>query len=385
MRLFHISDLHIGKNLHGYNLREDQEYILNEIVNQINDKQPQVLMITGDIYDKSVPSAEAVLVFDNFLSTISKKFQDMLILIIAGNHDSAERIDYAKTILAHQNIYICGMPPRSEDEHIMKVEGVDEFGPIDFYLLPFVKPSMVNKLFLEGGLSYNECVSRLISRENIDFSKRNVILAHQFFVPSNGKVETSDSEAIVVGGIDNVYADCIKEFDYCALGHIHKPQRIGENILYAGSPLKYSSSEANQIKSINMIDILKKGDVRVSHIELQPLRNLIVLKGKLSDIIANFNEKDRQSYVSITVTDEDKLYKPKETLEAYYENIIEFKIDNSQIRKEIYDYDEEIKLEDPIKAFGDFYENANGITMTDDEKEIMIKVFNEVKLWDQKN
>ena len=380
MRLFHISDLHIGKSLHGFNMKEDQEYILNEIINQMEQKQPQVLMITGDIYDKPVPSAEAVLIFDNFLSCISEKFNKTKVLIIAGNHDSAERTSYASSILAHQKIYICGVPPKTQNECIMKVVSEDEYGTVDFYLLPFVKPSQVNKVFEEKCLSYDDAVKNLIQRENIDYSKRNVILSHQFFVPANGQVEKSDSEAIVVGGIDNVFSNCLLNFDYAALGHIHKPQNVGEDyIRYAGTPLKYSASEHNHNKSITMIDLKQKGNISFELLPLVPLRDLMVIKGKLKDIIDNYDDKHKNDYVSITITDNEKLYKPKETCEYYYNNIIEFKIDNPSIRKEIYDNNEEIKLDNPLKAFSDFYLNVNGVDMTKEEINMMISVFNEVE------
>ena len=248
MKFFHLSDLHIGLKLMNRDLREDQEHIFRQITETAARKQPDAVVIAGDIYDKAVPSAEAVEVFDHFIADLTAAVPRGAIMMISGNHDSAPRVNCFRNILSRQNLYMVGQPPQREDEYIEKVTLEDEHGKVNFYLLPFVKPSMVKMAVGtdENGnnLSYNETVRRLIERENIDQSQRNILVSHQFYLPSGKKaeeVERMDSEIRTVGNIDQVSADVLDVFDYGALGHIHKPMKAGRGrFRYFVTPLACS-------------------------------------------------------------------------------------------------------------------------------------------------
>jgi exonuclease SbcD len=249
MKLFHISDLHIGKQLHFYNLKDNQIEILKQITEKARQYRPDAIIIAGDIYDKSVPSAEAYQIFDQFLNDLSEISPSIPILIIAGNHDSAERLNYASSFLEKHKIYISVLPPQKEEEGLKKVVLTDEYGDVNFYLLPFTKPGYVRHLFAEGVVtSYDTAVAALIERENIDYTRRNVLVSHQFYVAGDKLPETCESEQVYisVGGIDSVDIAAVRQFDYVALGHLHGPQHIGvKQIRYSGTPLKYSVSETS--------------------------------------------------------------------------------------------------------------------------------------------
>ena len=254
MKFFHLSDLHIGKQLHRYNLKEDQQVILKEVITYAKELRPDAIVIAGDIYDKSVPSAEAVNVFDEFLTDLSEITPEIPILIISGNHDSPDRLKYASEILKRHHIYLAGNVPERPEEHIEKVTLHDAYGEVDFYLLPFMKPAYVKNIFVDGTPeTYSDAVKEIIKREKIDYKdKRNVLVSHQFYVGEKAESpETCDSEVFSVGGIDNVDIGSVKEFDYVALGHLHGAQCIGKpEIRYCGTLLKYSVSESTQNKSL---------------------------------------------------------------------------------------------------------------------------------------
>ena len=293
MKFFHLSDLHIGLKLFNRDLREDQEYILRQITDLAVREQPQAVVIAGDIYDKAVPSAEAVEVFDRFIAGLNAALPDTAVMMIAGNHDSGPRINCFRSVLSRQNVYMIGQPPRAEGEQIEKVTLEDECGPVNFYLLPFVRPSMVKQLtgVDENGnnLSYDETLRRLIGREEIDLSRRNVIVSHQFYLPAGTHaedVERMDSEIRTVGNIDQVSAEILEQFDYAALGHIHKPMKAGsEFIRYCGTPLACSVSEAGQQKGIVMVELGKKGDRKTTVLPLEPLRQVRVIRGELEEVL----------------------------------------------------------------------------------------------------
>ncbi|MCD8347369.1 MAG: exonuclease SbcCD subunit D [Lachnospiraceae bacterium] len=263
MKFFHLSDLHIGLKLMNRDLREDQEYILQQITEIARREQPDAVVIAGDIYDKALPSAEAVEVFDRFISELTEAVPSAVIMMISGNHDSAPRVNCFRSVLSRQNLYMVGQPPRTETEYIEKVTCTDAFGKVNFYLLPFVKPSMVKGVVGvdENGnnFSYEESLRWLIARETIDQSERNVLVSHQFYLPkgvSAEEVERMDSEIPTVGNIDAIAADVLECFDYAALGHIHKPMKVGsERFRYCGTPLVCSVSEAGQEKGIVMVEL----------------------------------------------------------------------------------------------------------------------------------
>ena len=308
MRFFHLSDLHIGLKLINRDLREDQEYIFDQITDYVKKEAPQALVIAGDIYDKAVPSAEAVEVFDHLIAEQQRAAPDMTIMIISGNHDSGPRINCFRGVLSRQNVHMIGIPPKTEEEFIEKVILQDAYGNVNFYLLPFVKPSMVKEITGtdENGnnLSYDETIHRLIEREKIDQDQRNILVSHQFYLPV-GKtaedVERMDSEIRTVGNIDEISADILGKFDYAALGHIHKPMKVGKDTFrYCGTPLACSVSEAEQQKGILMVDISEKeSQPEVTVLPLKPLRQVRVIKGKLEEVL----EQGCEDYVTVILTD----------------------------------------------------------------------------------
>lgn len=307
MKFFHLSDLHIGLKLFNRDLREDQEYILRQITDIAVREQPEAVVIAGDIYDKAVPSAEAVEVFDRFIAGLNAALSDTAVMMIAGNHDSGPRINCFRSVLSRQNVYMIGQPPRVEGEQIERVVLEDEFGPVNFYLLPFVRPSMVKQLtgVDENGnnLSYDETLRRLIGREEIDPSQRNVLVSHQFYLPAGTHaedVERMDSEIRTVGNIDQVSADILERFDYAALGHIHKPMKAGsEFIRYCGTPLACSVSEAGQQKGIIMVELGDKGGRKTTVLPLEPLRQVRVIRGELEEVL----KQGCGDYVTVVLTD----------------------------------------------------------------------------------
>lgn len=307
MKFFHLSDLHIGLKLFNRDLREDQEYILRQITDLAVREQPEAVVIAGDIYDKAVPSAEAVEVFDRFIAGLNAALPDTAVMMIAGNHDSGPRINCFRSVLSRQNVYMIGQPPRVEGEQIERVVLEDEFGPVNFYLLPFVRPSMVKQLtgVDENGnnLSYDETLRRLIGREEIDPSQRNVLVSHQFYLPAGTHaedVERMDSEIRTVGNIDQVSADILERFDYAALGHIHKPMKAGsEFIRYCGTPLACSVSEAGQQKGIIMVELGDKGGRKTTVLPLEPLRQVRVIRGELEEVL----KQGCGDYVTVVLTD----------------------------------------------------------------------------------
>lgn len=309
MKFFHLSDLHIGLKLMNRDLREDQEYIFRQIVEKAAEIKPDAVVIAGDIYDKAVPSAEAVEIFDRFLVELRNTLPEMAIMMISGNHDSAPRVNCFRNILSRQNVYMVGQPPQNEEEHIEKVSLEDAYGRVNFYLLPFVKPSMVKMVVGtdENGnnLSYNDTVHRLIQRENINRKERNVLVSHQFYLPSGKKpedVERMDSEVRTVGNIDEVAGDILEIFDYAALGHIHKPMTVGRSCFrYCGTPLACSVSEEGQQKGIILVELDgKEEEVKTSVLPLKPLRQIRSVRGRLREVLG----QACGDYVSVVLTDQ---------------------------------------------------------------------------------
>ena len=379
MRFFHLSDLHIGLKLMNRDLREDQEYILSEVIEAAGREKPDAIVIAGDIYDKAVPSAEAVEIFDQFLGELTEAVPSAVIMMISGNHDSAPRVDCFRKVLSRQKVHMIGQPPRTEDEYIEKVTLEDKHGNVNFYLLPFVKPSMVKQVVGtdENGnnLSYNETLHRLIGRENINQDERNVLVSHQFYLPVGKKaeeIERMDSEIRTVGNIDEVSADILEIFDYAALGHIHKPMKLGnENWRYCGTPLACSVSEAQQQKGIIMVEMGVKGEVETTVLPLYPLHQVRVIKGELEEVLA---EKS-QDYVTVILTDKKDLdvIDMQERIRLAFPNLLEIRRENQ--RKA--DYARTLKSEtllNPYELCCSFLKN-----MDEKEKEILQDVIHTVQ------
>ena len=384
MKFFHLSDLHIGKQLHRYNLKEDQQVILKEVITYAKELRPDAIVIAGDIYDKSVPSAEAGNVFDEFLTDLSEITPEIPILIISGNHDSPDRLKYASEILKRHHIYLAGNVPERPEEHIEKVTLHDAYGEVNFYLLPFMKPAYVKNIFVDGTPeTYSDAVKEIIKREKIDYKdKRNVLVSHQFYVGEKAESpETCDSEVFSVGGIDNVDIGSVKEFDYVALGHLHGAQCIGKpEIRYCGTLLKYSVSESTQNKSLTVVTLKAKGEKpEIENYPLHPLRDVRKKKGTLDEIIKEAQETEKDDYISITLTDEIDPYKPKEQLERIFSHILEIRVDNQRTRTKLKEMDEELVMKDPFTSFAEFYKEMQGREMNGEEETIMKEIFDKAK------
>lgn len=311
MKFFHLSDLHIGLKLMNRDLSEDQEYIFRQITDLAAMHRPDAVVIAGDIYDRAVPSAEAVELFDRFLTGLTQALPGTAVMIVSGNHDSGLRLNCFRSVLARQQVHMIGLPPQRPEEFIEKVVLEDDWGLVNFYLLPFVKPSMVKQIVgtEENGnnLSYNETLRRLIDRENIDEYQRNVLVSHQFYLPPHvqaDQVERMESEIRTVGNIDEVSGEMLQIFDYAALGHIHKPMKVGDEFhRYCGTPLACSVSEAGQAKGIVMVEMEEKGNLKTSVLPLTPLRQVRLLRGTLSQVLA----QACGDYVTVVLTDRTDL------------------------------------------------------------------------------
>ena len=294
MKFFHLSDLHIGLKLINRDLREDQEYIFDKIVRLALQETPDAVVIAGDIYDKAVPAAEAVEVFDHFLSNLREAVPQAEIMMISGNHDSGPRVNCFRSLLSRQKVHMIGLPPQGPEEKMARVQLHDSYGTVNFYLLPFVRPSMVRQVVGTdehgNNFSYDETVRRMVDREEVDTSQRNVLVSHQFYLPAGKRadeISRMDSEIRTVGNIDQVSADVLKDFDYAALGHIHKPMTAGrEYFRYCGTPMAVSVSEAGQKKGIIMAELREKGDIRIQVLPLKPLRQIRVIRGNLEEVLA---------------------------------------------------------------------------------------------------
>lgn len=380
MKFLHLSDLHIGLKLMNRDLREDQEHILKQVVAIAEKEQPDAIVIAGDIYDKAIPSAEAVEVFDAFISALTLSLPKTVVMMISGNHDSGPRVDCYRSVLSRQNLYMIGMPPQKEENHIEKVTLEDAYGNVNFYLLPFVKPSMVKKVVGvdENGnnLSYDATVHKLIEREQIDLNERNVLVSHQFYLPvgkSSDEIERMDSEIRTVGNIDEVCADVLDAFDYGALGHIHKPMKVGSEVYrYCGTPLACSVSEAGQQKGIIMVEMMEKSaEVKTTVLPLEPLHQVRVVKGTLEEVL----KQACKDYVTVILTDKVDLdvIDMQERIRIAFPNLLEIR--RETLRKADYsrDFAAEENL-DPFELCCAFLKDLD-----DGEKEILRDVINTVQ------
>ncbi len=374
MKIIHLSDLHLGKRVNEFSMLEDQEYILKRIIGIIDQEKPHALIIAGDVYDKSVPSAEAVEMFDNFLVRLSAR--KIKVFVISGNHDSAERIAFGGRLMDKSGIY---MSPVYDGE-VLPVTLEDEFGEINFYLLPFIKPAHVRRFFPEETVdTYTDALKVAIEKMQIDTDKRNILVTHQFVTGSLRR----ESEEISVGGTDNVDVGVFGGFDYVALGHIHTSQKCGsEYIRYCGTPLKYSFSEAKDTKSVTVLDIGVKGDMKLSFIPLIAKRDLVELKGTYDELTdKNFYENTTygDDYVHITLTDEEDIPDVLSKLRVIYKNIMKLDYDNkrTQHKSEIIGAID-VENKTPLEHFNDFYEMQNGQPMDEEKISFVSKIIEQI-------
>ena len=375
MKLIHLSDLHLGKRLNEFSLIEDQKYILNQILDKISQLTIDGVIIAGDVYDKNTPSTEAVTLLDDFLYSLSQK--NLPIYLIGGNHDSQERLSFGGRIFSNSNIYISNAYSGS----LQKISLKDSYGDYYIYLLPFIKPSYVKRYFKEEEISsYTDAIRVALKNSDIDYTKRNVLVTHQFVTGAT----TCESEELSVGGSDNVDAEVFSGIDYVALGHIHGPQNVKDNIRYCGTPLKYSFSEVKHKKSITLVEIQEKGNLTITEIPLNPLHDLVELKGTYADLTLqqNVTEKLKNSYVHITLTDEETILNGLNKLRVLYPNLMKLDYDNTRTRQNgTLQIDDSIKNKSPLEIFEEFYKMQNGTEISTEQKKLITDLI--TKIWEE--
>ena len=363
MKLIHLSDLHIGKRVNEISMLEDQEFILTQILGILDTEKADAVLIAGDVYDKSVPSAEAVTLFDDFLFRISKR--KLPVFIISGNHDSPERLSFGSRLMEGSGIHISPVYEGSVSPVVLS----DCFGTVSFWLLPFLKPAHVRRYFPEESIeSYTDAVAAAIRAMSPDFASRNVLLTHQFVTGA----ATCESEEISVGGSDNVDASVFDGFDYVALGHIHGPQNIGSNrIRYCGTPLKYSFSEEHHHKSVTVVELGEKGDLTLHLQPLVPKHDLRTIRGSFEELtnIAALEATQPEDYLHVILTDEDDVPEALGKLRLIYPNILKLSYDNTRTRtNQIIDGARDVQKKSPLELFEELYELQNNQPMTDRQR-----------------
>lgn len=374
MRFLHLADLHLGKKVNEFSMIEDQKYILKQILNIIDEKEVEAVLIAGDVYDKSVPSAEAVILLDDFLNNLAKR--QLKTFIISGNHDSPERVGFGADIMSLAEIYMSkpfsGIPE--------KITLDDKNGKINIYMLPFIKPAIVKHFYNDEEVAtYEDAMELVMKNTKINKRQRNILIAHQYVSGAT----RCDSENMPIGGIDEVSAKNFEGFDYVALGHLHGPQHIEkETIRYAGTPLKYSFSEINHKKSALIVDVKKKGDVEFEKIPLKPLHDMVEIKGLYDELTAKsfYEDMDTKSYIHVTLTDEEDKPNAMELLRTIYPNIMKLDYDNKRTREnQVINGVSEIENKSKQELFEEFFELQNNQKMNDKQRKIIDDLIN--KIW----
>lgn len=376
MKLIHLSDLHLGKRLNEFNLIEDQKYILTKIINIIDDEKPEGVIIAGDVYDKAVPSAEAVELFDDFLVRLAKR--GLQVFIISGNHDSPERLAFGNRLIDASGIHLSPVYDGTVSPYRLE----DGFGTLNIYMLPFIKPLHARRFYPDETIeSYTDAVRVAVEKMNVSAADRNVLVTHQF-VTGAAKCESED---ISVGGSDNVDAAVFEGFDYVALGHIHGPQNIGsERIRYCGTPLKYSFSEAAHEKSVTVVELAEKGSVSVRTVPLVPRHDMVELRGTYSELMARSfydGTSYQEDYTHIILTDENDIFDAVSKLRQVYHNLMKLDYDNTRTRhKAVIGGAEDLETKSPIELFAEFYHKQNGMEMTEEQTAFMNGMIE--KIWE---
>lgn len=380
MRFFHLSDLHLGIKLYEHDLLKDQKAILDEIVALTRQYQPDAVVFAGDIYDRSVPPVEAVALFDDFMTQLRAALPNGEIMLISGNHDSAQRLDVFRSELSDRGIHMIGNPPMQKGETIERVTLTDDFGAVNFYLLPFVRPGMVRNVVdtKENGdnLSYPEAFSRLLALSPLNPDERNVLVSHQFFLPDGGdaaNIERAENEVKQVGNVDAIPASLIADFDYAALGHIHKPMKVGsETLRYCGTPMPYSLSEENQQKGILMVEMGAKGDVQTTVLPLHPVHQVRKLRATREALLSGASE----DFVSICVigAKAEDMAGLRELLRERYPNLLELRREREET-VELVALQERAETLSPYELCLQFA----GERLNDAEKALLTEVMNAMK------
>jgi len=375
MKFIHLSDLHLGKRLMEVSFLEDQAYILAQILDALDKIRPDGVIIAGDVYDKAVPSAEAVALFDDFLTRLSQR--NVQVFVISGNHDSPERIAFGSRLMEKSGIHMAPV----WDGTLSPVTLHDEFGEVNVFMLPFIKPPHVRRYFPDAETeSYTDAIRTALSQISIDQTRRNLLITHQFITGAS----RCESEELSVGGSDNVDVSVFDAFDYVALGHIHGPQKISrESVRYCGTPLKYSFSEASHQKSLSVVTLGKKGSVLVETLPLTPKRDLRCLRGSYEELTlrANYEGTNTEDYLHITLTDEDDIPDAIAKLRVIYPNLLRLEYDNHRTRASgSVESTETSPSLSPMELFSRFFEMQNNRPLSDKQREFMNELI--VKIWE---
>lgn len=376
MKFFHLSDLHIGRRLNEVSLLEDQAYILHEILKLADSERPEAILISGDVYDKSVPSAEAVTLFDSFLVELARR--QIPTLVISGNHDSPERLAFGSRLMEGSGIHIS--PVYSGAVEPVTVQ--DSFGPVRFWLLPFVKPAHVKRFYPEENMeSYTDAIRVAVEKMGINPEERNVLLTHQFVTGS----VTCESEELSIGGSDNVDAAVFAGFDYVALGHIHGPQNVGSGrIRYCGTPLKYSLSEQRHYKSVTLAELGEKGNLTLRALPLTPKRDLRKIRGTFGELTDRefYETQAREDYLYVELTDEEDIPEAMGKLRQIYPNILHLGYDNTRTRtNQVIGAAEDVRRKSPLELFEELYTLQNNQPMQDCQREFVTELMKAI--WEE--
>lgn len=376
MKIMHLSDLHIGKKVNEYSMLQDQIYILKEILRIIDNEKVETVIIAGDVYDRSLPPNEALELFDEFLYQLSSR--NVNVFVISGNHDSPERISYGGRMMTENKIFLSPV----YDGNVKPITLNDDYGEVNFYLLPFARPADIRRYFPDENIeNYTDAVKVAIDNMNVDFNERNILVTHQFVTGA----ELSESEDIIVGGTDNVSGEVFDGFDYVALGHIHREQTVGkDNIRYCGTPLKYSFSEAKNIKSVTILDFNDKGNIEYSKIPLTPFRDMREIRGTYYELTlkSNYESTNTEDYLHITLTDEEDIPDAIGKLRSIYPNIMKLDYDNLRTRGSgTVDAIENIESKSPFELFADLFKQQNNQDMSEEQEEIMRNLID--KIWEE--
>lgn len=376
MKFFHLSDLHLGKRVNEFSMLEDQWDILQKIVVFAKEHKPDAVLIAGDVYDKSMPIVEAVQLLDRFLVWLNEL--GITVFIVSGNHDNAERVAFGAELLKNSSVHIV----QSYNGKIAPVTLSDGYGDINIWMLPYLKPSLIRRHFPDRDVNtYSDAISAALSNANLDISARNVLIAHQFVT---GAI-TSESEEISVGGSENVDGSVFDGFDYVALGHIHRPQQIcRETLRYCGTPLKYSFSEASHTKSVTVVDMDGKGEIKITELPLVPLRDMREVRGTYNEIMNrnSYRGTNTEDYIHIVLTDEQDEPDAMAKLRNIYPNLMRLEYDNKRTQAaSSFETVASTEKKTPSQLFGELFEMQNGQPMSEDQSKYVTNLFNEI--WEE--
>lgn len=374
MKLIHLSDLHLGKRVGEVSMLEDQAYILDRVLDIVDGAGPDALLIAGDVYDKSVPSAEAVTLFDDFLCRLARR--KLPVLVISGNHDSPERLAFGSRLMEGAGVHLSPV----YDGNVKPIALTDEHGPVDFWLLPFLKPAHLRRFYPEEHIdSYTDAVQTAIAHMDMDPSRRNVLLCHQFVTGA----ATCESEELTVGGTDNVDASVFDGFDYVALGHLHGPQNVGSSrIRYCGTPLKYSFSEAGHYKSVTVVELGEKGKLKLDTVPLLPRHDMRVIQGTFAQLTAENSDAagEREDYLHIILTDEEDVPEALGRLRLVYPNILKLSYDNTRTRtSQSVDRAQRVAQKSPLELFEELYETQNNQPMSQEQRDFAQRLIEQLR------